>query len=122
MMGLAPFSLLLAPCELMRGRGESWDGFANAFEILSLGVERIERDNFNTTTILYHKATMAGGWHERPGDKYSLGGEAHLLFIGARLRFKPCQFVALIVGLFGVDLSQSLAHPEFSGYYQGRPR
>jgi hypothetical protein len=122
MMGLAPFSLLLAPCELMRGRGETWDGLANAFEMLSLGVERMERDNLRTSTILYHKATAVGGWHERPGDRYSLGGEAHLLYLGGRLRFKPCQLAAFVLGLVGIDVSQRMAHPEFSGYPQGRPR
>jgi len=119
MMGLAPFSLLLAPCELMKGRGETWTGLANAFEMTTLGVERVERENLNTSTILYHKSIMIGGWHQRPGDRYSIGGEAHLLYVGGRLRFKPVQLAAVLLGIFGIDISARLASPDVTGSYPG---
>jgi hypothetical protein len=114
--GLAPLSLVLAPAELFRRTSETCDSVADFFEMSSMGIERIERDNFSTTTILYHTARAAGPWHERPGDIGSLGGEFHLGFLGARLRLKPVQLVNTILSIFGAGFGDSLASPEYGGF------
>jgi len=108
--GILPVSLLFAPFELARGAGETWEALAVwGFEAGSLGAERTEREEFATTTVLYHDARMVGPWHDRlPGDLCSLGAEVHLLVIGARARLKPAQLLDFLIGLVGGDMDEEL--------------
>jgi len=119
--GILPASLLFAPCELFRRAGEPWRSLAvYGFEMGSLGAERTERQDFATTAILYRQATMAGPWHERPGDVASFGLELHLLLVGGRMRFKPLEALDFLAGFVGLDLDPALAHPEEEAVWGNR--
>jgi hypothetical protein len=116
LFGMFPLSLLFAPFELVKGQGDLWEGLAvGGFEMGTIGVERIRRSRFATTTVLYREARAAGGWHERPGDIASIGGEAFLGILGLRARLKPLEAVDFLIGFIGFDLDPMLAHPNAEG-------
>ncbi len=114
--GIFPVSLLFAPFELVKDKGDAWEALAvGGFEIGTVGMERTSREAFATTDVLYLEAVMAGPWHERPGDIASVGAEVHLLLVGARARVKPLEFVDFLLGFVGIDLDPRLAHPDVEG-------
>jgi len=111
--GIFPASLLFAPFELVRDADEPWHSLAViGFEMGSLGAERTTRKAFATNCILYREAEMAGPIHQRPGDIAAVGGEVHLLIVGARTRIKPLEIVDFVLGFVGIDLNPVLAHPQ----------
>jgi hypothetical protein len=118
--GIFPLSLVFLPFELTRGLGETWETIAVVgFELGTIGIERWERENFNTTAKLYEVALAGGPIHERPGDIAAIGAELHLFF-GARARVKPLEIVDFALGFIGIDLDPQLRHPNPVGGPAGK--
>jgi hypothetical protein len=46
---------------------------------------------------------VMAAWGDPPGESFPLGAELHL-FVGARVRFLPAEFVDFATGFFGLDL------------------
>jgi len=117
--GIFPLSLAFLPFELTKGLGDVWEAIAvGGFEMGTIGIEIVERENFSTTTILYEKAHIAGPIHERRGDIASIGAELHLL-VGVRARVKPLELVDFVVGFIGIDFDRALTHPNPHGDSRG---
>jgi hypothetical protein len=109
--GYFPLSLAFAPFELSRSEDEPWKTLRmHCFEAGTVGVEWTKRENFLTTAKLYDEAQMAGPAHERVGDCFAIGGEMHMLVIGARMRIKPAEMVDFFLGFVGIDLDRDLVH------------